>query len=131
MKLASKIVTLVIWLATISAQAQIPRFEHIIVIVQENRTPDNLFQGLCSPPYGSKALCNTKPDTSHYNIQVSGWLNNKSATGTTEPGSISLAAKYDLGHSHPDFVTMCDLQGRSMQNGWRRRSLLQTRKELS
>ena len=23
-------------------------FQHIIVIVQENRTPDNLFQGLCA-----------------------------------------------------------------------------------
>jgi phospholipase C len=23
------------------------KFQHIIVIVQENRTPDNLFQGLC------------------------------------------------------------------------------------
>ena len=27
--------------------AQISSFSHIIVLVQENRTPDNLFQGLC------------------------------------------------------------------------------------
>ena len=23
-------------------------FQHVIVVVQENRTPDNLFQGLCA-----------------------------------------------------------------------------------
>ncbi len=28
-------------------------FQHIIVVVQENRTPDNLFQGLCASPYGT------------------------------------------------------------------------------
>jgi hypothetical protein len=38
-------------------------FQHIIWIVQENRTPDNLFQGLCAPPFGSPALCPSK-----YNI---------------------------------------------------------------
>lgn len=36
----------------LAVDAQIARFQHV-VIVQENRTPDNLFQGLCTPPYGS------------------------------------------------------------------------------
>src|SRR5215469_14897664 len=26
--------------------------KHVVVIFQENRTPDNLFQGLCHPPFG-------------------------------------------------------------------------------
>ena len=29
------------------ASAQITAFQHIILVIQENRTPDNLFQGLC------------------------------------------------------------------------------------
>ena len=29
------------------ASAQITSFQHIILVIQENRTPDNLFQGLC------------------------------------------------------------------------------------
>ena len=41
-------------------------FQHIIVIVQENRTPDNIFQGLCAPPYG------TCP--SPYNISPTGYV---------------------------------------------------------
>ncbi|MBV9442959.1 MAG: hypothetical protein JO217_09705 [Acidobacteriaceae bacterium] len=40
-------------------------FQHIVVIFQENRTPDNLFYGLCSPPYGRAASCSTTPDSSH------------------------------------------------------------------
>src|ERR1700676_4583649 len=39
---------LVLWFGTIAAHAQILNFQHIVVIVQENRTPDNLFQGLCT-----------------------------------------------------------------------------------
>ena len=31
------------------------RFEHIVVIVQENRTPDNLFQGLCAHPLATQS----------------------------------------------------------------------------
>ena len=41
--------------------AQIPHFQHIIVIVQENRTPDNMFQGLCAPPYGNSQSCSINP----------------------------------------------------------------------
>jgi hypothetical protein len=40
-------------------------FQHVIIIVQENRTPDNLFQGLCSSP--SSNLCPTT-----YNISPNG-----------------------------------------------------------
>src|SRR5208283_2064261 len=93
---------------TIAAFAQIPNFQHVVVIVQENRTPDNLFQGLCVPPYGSKDLCSTSPTTSQYDIQTSNWLNNKSSTGVTQPSTVALANKYDLSHAHSAFVVMCD-----------------------
>ena len=44
---------LLVWFGTVAAHAQISNFQHVVVIVQENRTPDNLFQGLCAFPYGS------------------------------------------------------------------------------
>ena len=37
--------------------SQVSPFKHIVVIFQENRTPDNLFQGLCAPPYGTADSC--------------------------------------------------------------------------
>ena len=42
-----RIVTLVLLLfgAVISVLATPPHFEHIIIVIQENRTPDNLFGG--------------------------------------------------------------------------------------
>lgn len=40
-------------LAALPAQAQITAFKHIVVIVQENRTPDNLFHELCNQPPAS------------------------------------------------------------------------------
>ena len=64
MHLNSKVLP-VIFFSTLALQAQISRFEHIVVIVQENRTPDNLFQGLCAPPYGSPANCSVTPTGSN------------------------------------------------------------------
>ena len=91
------------------AEAQIRSFSHIIVVIQENRTPDNMFQGLCSPPYGSSSSCAPSPTGSQYNIQTSNWLDNTSATGVWQPIAEPLANGYDLGHNHPPFTTICDL----------------------
>jgi phospholipase C len=52
---------------TAPASAQITTFQHVIVVVQENRTPDNLFQGLCTTP----TACSTRPGPLQYNIQTS------------------------------------------------------------
>src|SRR5208283_1730502 len=90
------------------AFAQIASFDHIVVIVQENRTPDNLFQALCAPPYGSAGSCSAAPTASQYNIQTNYWLNRKSRTGFTTPATVPLANKYDLNHAHSAFVAMCD-----------------------
>jgi len=90
------------------AQAQISQFQHIVVIVQENRTPDNLFQALCAPPFGNSNSCSTNPTGSQYDIQTSDWLNKTSSTGVTQPLPVSLMAGYDLGHFHAGFLAMCD-----------------------
>jgi len=46
--------------AIFAVSAQIPRFQHVVVIFQENRTCDNLFQGLCTPPFGSAGQARKK-----------------------------------------------------------------------
>jgi phospholipase C len=96
------------WWAII-ASAQISSFQHVIVVVQENRTPDNLFQGLCSSPFGESSSCSTSPTGRQYDIETSQWLDKTSATGTTKPSQVKLVNEYDLGHGHSDFTSMCDL----------------------
>src|SRR5580698_5996314 len=96
------------WFCALFANAQVSNFKHIVVIVQENRTPDNLFQGLCSKPYGSANLCSTTPGASQYNIQTNNWINKSFSTGVTQPLTVPLANKYDLSHAHSAFVAMCD-----------------------
>jgi phospholipase C len=91
-----------------NASAQISHFQHIIVIVQENRTPDNLFQGLCEPPYGTSNSCSSTPTGSQYGIQTANWLDKTSPTGVTQPVTVPLANQYDLNHSHSGFIAMCD-----------------------
>ncbi len=83
-------------------------FQHVVVIFQENRTPDNLFQGLCTPPYGSASACSTTPGEGQYNILTDHWANLKSPTGFTTPTTIPLDNKYDLSHAHSGFNAMCD-----------------------
>jgi hypothetical protein len=97
MRLAAKSLFLLVSVVTIAskAQAQFPKIEHVIVIIQENRTPDNLFQGLCAPPWGTAGSCGT--GANQYNIQ-STYLDSK---GVPQPlQSVGLAANFDLDHSH-------------------------------
>jgi phospholipase C len=56
-------------------------FKHVVVIFQENRTPDNLFQGLCQPPFGHSHSCSTTPTERQYNISTTGWLDKHSPPG--------------------------------------------------
>jgi phospholipase C len=90
------------------AHAQISTFQHIVVIVQENRTPDNLFHGLCLPPYGTPSSCSSTPSASQYDIQTANWVDNSSAGGITQPTTVALANRYDLSHAHTAFVQMCN-----------------------
>jgi hypothetical protein len=93
---------------TAPAGAQAAGFKHIIVIVQENRTPDNLFQGLCVPPFGTAASCSTTPSATQYNIKTSAWLDKAAAGGTIEPKPVPLGNTYDLNHAHRGFLAQCD-----------------------
>jgi phospholipase C len=92
---------------TAPASAQITSFQHVIVVVQENRTPDNLFYALCTTP----SACSTKPSSQQYNIQTTAWLDKTSPTGATNPTAVQFALGYGLSHAHEAFVKMCDLNG--------------------
>jgi phospholipase C len=93
---------------TAPASAQISSFQHIIIAIQENRTPDNMFQGLCTPTTTNPIPCSTKPSSLQYNIQTTGWLDKTSPTGTTNPYPYPLSLGYDISHKHSAFVGMCD-----------------------
>jgi phospholipase C len=113
MKPCSLYTSWVVVLLSITGYAQINHFQHVVVIFQENRTPDNLFQGLCVPPFGSSTRCSANPSPSQYDIQRNNWLNRGVPRGTTTPQPVALAAPYDLGHHHGDFTKMCDADPRS------------------
>ena len=99
------------WAQTAAAPTN---FQHVVVIFQENRTPDNLFQGLCAPPYGTSSSCSASPNGNQYDIQVNNWLNKASFTGVTQPTTVPLANAYDLSHAHSAFVAQCDLDSSGM-----------------
>jgi phospholipase C len=109
MKLTFKALFLLVFFGTPLAHAQISSFTHVIVVIQENRTPDNLFYYLCSPPFGTSSSCSTTPNTSQYDILTKNWLDKTSSTGVTQPASIALANDYDVSHSHDGFITTCDI----------------------
>jgi len=109
MKTIAGVLVLLGFCGAMLAHAQISSFSHVIVIVQENRTPDNLFQGLCSSPFGTSSSCSTTPTGSQYDIQTTAWLDKTSSTGTTNPTTVPLANDYDPRHTHPAFTTQCDV----------------------
>ncbi len=92
-------------------------FQHIVLIVQENRTPDNMFQGLCT----TSSACSTNPSATQYDIQTGNWLNKKAKGGVTQPFPVALANNvWDPGHDHYSWVAMCDLlsnQGHCRMDG--------------
>src|SRR5579872_3483754 len=68
------------------------KIQHVVVIFQENRTPDNLFH--------DQNLINAGAD-----IASSG-TDSKGKTVVLTP--VSMVTPYDLGHKHSDFVAMYD-----------------------
>ena len=64
------------------------KIQHVVVIFQENHTPDNLFHGLPGADIAN------------------GGFNSKGEYILLTP--VSLKARYDLGHQHGDFVNMYD-----------------------
>ena len=70
--------------------------KHVIVIFQENRTPDNLFQGLCTANGGVPG-CTTTGTNGTYNI-ASTYVDSSGQTTPLTP--VGLATNFDLDHSH-------------------------------
>ena len=92
--------------AALPAQAAITAFKHIVIIVQENRTPDNLFAAMCQQR-GGWATCNIN-DLSTYDIKTDNW--NTLNGGTVTPVAVDLGIDWDIEHHHyDDWVAMCDL----------------------
>jgi phospholipase C len=96
------------------AFAQFPsQIKNVVVIVQENRTPDNLFHFLtpaCHIPAGATGYqaCTPSVTSSCYDVSPCG-LSNQS--GTVVPITLTgmpLAGSADLIHSHLAFEQMCD-----------------------
>jgi len=102
--LAALLAALAGWYAPAAAESA-PRFDHVVVIVQENRTPDNLFQGLCTDAKD----CSIHPTAHQYDIQTSDWLDKAVRGGVVQPFAVRLTARYDLDHMHESFVESCDL----------------------
>jgi len=99
MKFTPKVLFLVAAaLVATSAHAQYGStpIKHVVVIFQENRTPDNLFQGLCTTNGGVPG-CNPSGTGGAYDI-ASTYVN---ADGQTVPLTpVGLATNFDLDHSH-------------------------------
>jgi phospholipase C len=87
---------------------QAPQVQHVVIIFQENRTPDNLFQGLCIAPYGSPSACGTAQN--QYNIAQSGLATTSSTPIPLQPLDLGTNGSspdyYDLDHSHFAFLDM-------------------------
>jgi len=85
-------------LAATAAQAQYKNtpIKHVIVIFQENRTPDNLFQGLCTAN-NSVPGCSATGANGTYNIATT-YVNSDGQTTPLTP--VGLATNFDLDHSH-------------------------------
>lgn len=71
------------------AHAQFPsQIKHVVIVFQENRSPDNLFQGL----HGLKGSNGVPYDIQNY------WV---TSTGAHKPlAPVGLATDFDLSHSH-------------------------------
>src|ERR1700730_4197082 len=99
MGFSRKSLVVLLSLGTIVAHAQIPYpnpIKHEVIVIQENRTPDNLFRALLTWPGINPA---------NYNIATSG-TNSKGQTIPLTPGP--LGTTYDLRHSHASFLDMYD-----------------------
>lgn len=88
-------------LGALTAQAglSVTPIQHVVVIVQENRSVDNLFQ--------DPNLVSAGADILNYGINSKGVTIPLSVIDLGTEGANPDA--YDLGHTHADWVAMCDL----------------------
>jgi len=105
-------------LVSASAFAQLPaQIKHVVIVFQENRTPDNLFQALpqskkCAIPAGASGLKACVPEVSDscYDVSPCGLSNYKTATDPVpvKLDPVYIAGSADPDHSHYGFVGMCN-----------------------
>ncbi len=95
MRLAASVFLLAVFSIPVSSQdpsgAQ-GKVKHVIVVIQENRTPDNLFAGDTALPVGA-------------NVATTGLKKNSSPVTLT---ALPMYTCYDLGHTNEDFQDMWD-----------------------
>ena len=84
------------------------KIQHVVIIFQENRSTDNLFQGLCIAPLGNPNDCGTGQN--QYNIQSYGYDTNGTKI-TLTPVSGGLVTNYDLDHGHSAWLNACQWNG--------------------
>ena len=90
------------------------QIKHVVVIFQENRTPDNLFHflsPLCPIPAGASGLqaCTPHPvTTACYNISPCGLSNQSGSVVPVTLTGLPLAGSSDANHTHAAFAQMCD-----------------------
>ena len=70
MKFTAKVIGLLALLGAVLAHAQLPTFQHVILVIQENRTPDNLFGGIPGsngrPPFEPGVDIEQAPDAEQW-----------------------------------------------------------------
>jgi phospholipase C len=79
--------------------AAVSPIQHIVIIFQENRSPDNLFQ--------DPVLISKGADIQNYGVNSLGQKITLSPMNLGTNGSNP--SDYDIGHSHKSFLAMCDL----------------------
>jgi len=106
---------LALLLASGTAHAQFPsQIKNVVVIVQENRTPDNLFHFLtpaCPIPASATGLdaCTPAPVTdSCYDISPCGISNQSGKEVAVTLTGVPLSGSVDPNHQHSGFNDMCD-----------------------
>src|SRR5271154_922777 len=126
MKLTAKSLLLLVLSSFISAnlmaQSKVERpkpsafpsqITHVVVIFQENRTPDNLFHflsPLCPIPAGASGLsaCTPSPVTSScYDISPCGLSNQSGSVVPVPLMGVPMKGSTDPNHSHTAFSQMC------------------------
>jgi len=91
-----------------------PQITHVVVIVQENRSPDNLFHflsPLCPIPANATGLnaCIPSPVTSScYDISPCGLSNQSGSVKPITLTPLPINGSTDPNHSHTAFEQMCD-----------------------
>lgn len=80
---------------------------HVVIIFQENRTPDTLFQGLCTANGGVPGCDPTGTNPAQYDIASQGQTSS-GATVPLTPVATGLVTSYDLGHAHSAFLQTCN-----------------------